>query len=139
MIKTFEQRLTERGIQPTAMRQIVLEHIMEQVHALSLIDLERGMAHMDRTTLYRTLKTFEQKGLIHGIDDGTGAVKYAICEDTCEPIRHRDLHLHFHCTICNETTCLPTIQIAEPNLPEGYTVSEMNLMAKGTCANCFTK
>lgn len=135
----IEQRLTNRGIQPTAMRQLVLQHLVDTEHALSLTDLERGMAHTDRTTLYRTLKTFENKGLIHGIDDGTGSVKYALCEDTCEPIRHRDLHLHFHCENCNETTCLPTIQIQEPDLPDGYIVHEMNLTAKGICDNCTGK
>jgi Fur family ferric uptake transcriptional regulator len=139
MNEAIEKRLADRGIQPTAMRQLVLEYLSAQENALSLTDLERGMAHTDRTTLYRTLKTFESKGLIHGIDDGTGAVKYGVCEDTCEPVRHRDLHLHFHCLECGETTCLPAIAIPEPDLPDGYIVHELNLIAKGICPPCTTK
>ena len=137
MSDLVEKRLTDRGIQPTAMRQLVLNYLLRQSHALCLADLEKGMARTDRTTLYRTLKTFESKGIIHGIDDGSGAVKYAVCEDSCEPVRHRDLHLHFRCEICGKTNCLPAIQIADPDLPDGYVLHELNLTAKGHCPQCL--
>ena len=135
----IETRLSANGVQPTAMRKLVFEYLLEQKAAVNLSQAEEALAHSDRTTLYRTLKTFEASGLIHAIDDGSGAVKYALCEEACVPVRHRDLHLHFHCTKCDETTCLPTILIPHTEMPKGYEVTELNLIAKGTCASCARK
>ena len=134
-----ESRLTANGVQPTAMRKIVFVYLLEQKAAVNLSQVEEALEHSDRTTLYRTLKTFEASGLIHAIDDGTGAVKYALCEEACEPVRHRDLHLHFHCMKCDETTCLPSILIPHTEMPKGYNITELNLIAKGICASCTQK
>ena len=77
MNEEIESILIEKDISPTAMRILVLEYLQKQSAAISLQDLERDFQHSDRITLYRTLKTFEEKGLIHSINDGTDATKYA--------------------------------------------------------------
>jgi len=132
----IEQRLIQKNINPTTMRLLVLEFLQEQNHALSLSDMEQGLAPADRTTIYRTLKTFEEQGLIHSIDDGTGAPKYALCLADCDAGGHHDLHLHFYCTICQETYCLPTTKIPKINLPENYQAQEVQLVVKGICGKC---
>lgn len=135
----IESRLIANGVHPTSMRMLVFDYLLTQKAAVSLGQVEEALEYADRTTLYRTLKTFENNGLIHSIDDGSGAVKYALCEEACEPVRHRDLHMHFHCIKCNETTCLPAIIIPDTKMPDGYEVAELNLTAKGTCASCAGK
>ncbi len=133
----LENKLSERKISPTAMRLRVLEYLMSQDAAVSLADVEKGLEHTDRVTVYRTLKTFEEHSLIHSIDDGTGATKYALCEAGCEPGgRHHDLHIHFYCRQCDETTCLPGNGIPALQLPDGYLLEEMNLTVKGVCQQC---
>tara|TARA_Y100000815_G_C13299767_1_gene484191 strand:- start:923 stop:1282 length:360 start_codon:yes stop_codon:yes gene_type:complete len=111
--------------------------------AVALSDIENSFAipqgkaqGADRTTLYRTLKTFEDKGIVHQIDDGTGVVKYALCEPGCNCDIEQDLHLHFHCTQCDETVCLTDHKIPHINLPDGYTAEDANLVVKGTCDKC---
>lgn len=136
MTKDIEHRLTEKDINPTAMRLLVLEFLTKQTAAISLNDLEKGMGPSDRITLYRTLKTFEEKGLVHSIEDGTGATKFALCEENCDAGHHHDLHVHFYCNSCKDTFCLPDTKIPEISLPEKFQSTEMNLIIKGICEQC---
>lgn len=128
--------LESRGVNPTAMRMIVWDYLSPQHHALSLTDIELGIETGDRVTIYRTLKTFESKGLVHSIDDGTGVSKYAICSEICTPAGHADLHPHFFCIRCEETLCLPRTRIPEIPLPKGFQASDQELILRGICANC---
>ncbi|ATP57310.1 transcriptional repressor [Pedobacter ginsengisoli] len=136
MIIDIENKLKVKDVNPTAMRLLVLDFLTKQNAAISLNDLERGMAPSDRITLYRTLKTFEEKGLVHSIEDGTGATKYALCEEDCDGKNHHDLHVHFYCNTCKETFCLPNTQIPDISLPINFFRQEMNLIIKGICDQC---
>lgn len=136
MNEAIESILSDKSIAPTAMRILVLEYLQRQSSASSLQDLETHFSHADRTTLYRTLKTFEEKGLIHSISDGTDATKYALCAEACRAGHHYDLHLHFYCYQCGQTYCLPKHQVPEVNLPPSFQLKELNLVAKGICEKC---
>jgi len=135
MNKKFDQKLQQRNVKPTAMRELVIEILLEQKTAISLKDLEDKFDKADKSTLYRTLKTFEDKKVIHSIEVGTGSVKYAICVDTCE-CNPSDLHVHFHCTKCQRTYCLNDIPIPEIKLPIGFNLDSVNMVVKGLCVNC---
>lgn len=135
-IEELESKLLIKNVRPTAMRLLVLEALYNRKSAISLSDLEIVLGKSDRVTLFRTLKTFQGNGLVHSIDDGTGSPKYALCEDGCECIIERDLHIHFHCRVCGETYCLPKYKIPEINLPTNFNGEEANLVVKGVCGNC---
>jgi len=136
MSNKAEDKLKAKGIRPTAMRELVLKFLENQSHAVSLNDIESGMSHSDRITLYRTIKTFQEKGLVHSIEDGTGATKFALCFNDCEVSCHHDLHIHFYCNSCKETYCLPKTHVPEISLPAKFRLDEINLMAKGVCDKC---
>jgi len=135
MDKEIEKKLKSKEIRPTAMRQLVLSILTEQSAAISLPELEMKFDKADRTTLYRTLKTFEEHKLIHSIDDGSGSVKYAMCLERCE-CQPDDLHVHFTCTTCKHTYCLNDLTIPSFDLPAGFMLESVNLVIKGTCPNC---
>ena len=134
-MKETDKKLTMRNIKPTAMRELVLKVLTEQDRAISLADLEQKFDNADKTTLYRTLKTFEENKLIHSIDDGTGAVKYALCKETCQ-CHPEDLHVHFLCTKCQQTYCLTDISIPSIALPVNFKLETINMVVKGICSNC---
>ena len=136
MTAGVEQRLEAKGIKPTAMRNLVLDYLLQHESALSLSDLERALAPVDRTTVYRTLKTFEEHCLVHAIEDGTGAARYALCKEDCNDSPRHDLHVHFYCNSCKETYCLPKTLIPALGLPEGFEGEEMSLVVKGICRKC---
>ena len=135
MKRELDHKLHLRNIKPTAMRQLVLNVLTEQNTAISLPELEQIFDRADKATLYRTLKTFEKNKLIHRIDDGTGPVKYALCQDTCK-CQPEDLHVHFLCTKCNQTYCLTDIPIPDIILPAKFSFESVNMVVKGICANC---
>ena len=134
-VKESDRTLKKRNIKPTAMRQLVLEVLTEQTTAISLPELELKFEKADKATLYRTLKTFEENKLIHSIDDGTGAVKYALCRETCE-CEPQDLHVHFYCTNCQKTYCLNDTPVPAINLPKGFSLNGVNMVVNGICTNC---
>jgi Fur family ferric uptake transcriptional regulator len=135
-----EQRLLEKQITPTAMRLRVLEYLLQQEHAVSLADVEKALGRADRITLYRTLKTFEEKCLVHIVTDSAGLTKYALCDGRCLPgSQHQDTHVHFSCTSCGETFCLPETTIPRIQLPGGFRPEEVSLLVKGVCPSCAEK
>lgn len=133
----IESQLKNKSVKPTAMRLIVLQFFMEQTNAISLKDLENGLSYADKSTLFRTLKTFEEKKIIHSIEDGTGVTKYALCLESCN-CEVQDLHYHFHCTQCEHTFCLTTLNIPTIELPANFKMNQANMVVKGLCANCNT-
>lgn len=132
----LEQILDNNNVKPTAMRLLVLQFLLNKKVAVSLTNIEKYFDNSERTTLYRTLKTFVKNGIAHKIDDGTGITKYALCEENCNCEMDTDLHLHFHCTNCNETVCLTEHKIPFINLPEGFKAENVNLVVKGICDKC---
>ena len=131
----IDKILQNKKVKPTAMRELILDELSKKPMAISLKELEDRFAQSEKSTLYRTLKTFEEKKIIHSVDDGTGSIKYAACHDTCM-CNLNDLHIHFHCTECKQTYCLPKIPIPEIALPEGYTHKKTNFVVKGICRDC---
>jgi len=134
--KEVENILNKKDIRPTAMRILVYQILSASKTAISLTDLENNFESADRTTLYRTIKTFENQGVVHAIEDGTGITKYALCHAFCDAENHKDLHLHFHCHVCEKTTCLTEYSIPKIKLPENYIAQEVDLIVKGICKNC---
>lgn len=132
----IEKTLENKNVRPTAMRILIYKYMAEKAIAVALNDIENAFAKAERTTLYRTLKTFEEKGIVHQIDDGTGISKYALCEPGCNCELDQDLHLHFHCSNCDETICLTEHKIPHINLPDGYIAENANLVLTGICEKC---
>ena len=79
----YLKRLEQREIKPTAIRLLILKTMMQRKEAFSLLDLENELDTVDKSTIYRTITLFLAHHLIHGIDDGTGALKYAVCSNDC--------------------------------------------------------
>lgn len=132
----LEERLKNRNIRPTAMRLRVLAFLLKQKASVSLAGLEEFFRRADRTTLYRTLKTFEENGLIHRIMDDTGSSKYALCSSDCQCSYPRDLHPHFFCTNCEDVYCLTGYHLPEVPVPDHFIAKDASYLIKGTCEAC---
>jgi Fur family transcriptional regulator, ferric uptake regulator len=136
MRKTQTQMLKEHQLRSTSSRSTILNLFIRNGHALSYSDIERQVAETyDRVTVYRTLKTFLDKGVIHKVLDDGGALKYALCNDHCSTEHHHN-HVHFKCTLCGQTNCLDDVEVPGVKLPQGYKANEMNLLIQGTCSRC---
>lgn len=135
-IMNLEGSLRAKNINPTAMRLLVLSLLKEKNQALTFAEIEGGFDQSDRVTIYRTLKTFEQKGLIHAITVGN-STQYALCSDACSEEEHKDAHLHFICKECQKTICLTKQDIPEVQIPKGFKIDEIEVVIKGVCEDCM--
>ncbi|TDT44926.1 Fur family ferric uptake transcriptional regulator [Maribacter spongiicola] len=131
-----EKTLDNKSVRPTAMRILIYKFMASKNTAVALTDIENAFEKAERTTLYRTLKTFEEKGIVHQIDDGTNISKFALCQPGCNCEIDQDLHLHFHCSHCDKTVCLTEHKIPHINLPAVYIAEDANLVIKGICDSC---
>ncbi|HMD00756.1 MAG TPA: transcriptional repressor, partial [Ferruginibacter sp.] len=87
-------------------------------------------------TVYRTLQTFVDKGIIHNIPTSDNSILYALCKDNCEQGHHHDHHVHFVCDNCNKTICLEDVTVPEVKLPVGFTPKHAEMVVNGICADC---
>ncbi len=131
----INKKLEQNNIKPTAMRELVYEVLDKNKKAISLYEIEQQFDNVERSTIFRTLKTFQDKLIIHSVDDGSGAVKYALCDDDCT-CSLDDLHYHFLCIKCSQTHCLKNMPIPKVDLPKGFSFENANFVIKGTCPDC---
>lgn len=134
-METAEQILVSKKINPTAMRLTVLKEMMNTDYAVSLNELEVLLDTADKTTIYRTLKTFEKNKIVHSIEDGSGALKYAVSDEE-ERSPSEESHLHFHCNRCSRTFCIRHFEVPSVKLPKNFSAEETSLMVKGLCDKC---
>ncbi len=129
LLKDFRLRTTPN-------RQDILQLFLNKGYALSHGDIEREVANtLDRVTVYRTLKTFLDRGLIHKVLDDEGTLKYALCNEDCSRSAHHHDHVHFKCLRCGQTNCLD-VEIPGVRLPRGYKAIEVNVLIQGICNQC---
>ena len=95
MLHKVDDILSKHALRRTAFRQELLKIFIESgSRALSHTDIEEALGDHDRITLYRTLKSFQDKGLIHEAVDGGKDTKYALCQNQCDVHHHIDHHLY---------------------------------------------
>lgn len=133
----IQQLLKRNQLSVTDSRLRILELFFQQDGALAHADIEKKSgAGFDRVTIYRTLQTFVDKGIIHTIPTADNAVRYALCKDDCTEGHHQDHHVHFVCERCSNTICLEDIEVPAIRLPEGYTATHTEVVVNGICRNC---
>lgn len=138
--KTVNVRLNDilhrRQLSSTESRRKILMLFLNSSDALTHGDIEKEVGDKyDRVTIYRTLQTFEEKGIIHSIPTADNAIKYALCKE-CEEGHHHDDHVHFICTACDKTICLDDVVSPKIDLPEGYMAENVQVVINGICKDC---
>ena len=127
--------LEDRNVKPTSTRILILKAMIDFDRAFSLSDLEIKLETVDKSTISRTIHLFHENQLIHSFDDGSGSVKYSICNSDCN-CDINDLHAHFYCNYCKKAFCPENISIPNFELSSTMQVESVNLVIKGYCGNC---
>ena len=131
---TSEETLKEFNLRVTKIRLAVLDSLSQSVGALSYSVLQETLDEFDRTTLYRTLLTLSDHGLIHKAYEAKGESYYARCFG-CTGIDHKHEHLHLKCSKCGGVECVEISEQLKANLAQ-LPFEEVNIYAKGPCASC---
>ena len=129
--------LRKNQLSVTDSRKTNLELFLHSSGALAHADIEkRSGEKFDRVTVYRTLQSFMEKGIIHTIPTADNSIRYALCKDDCSEGHHHDNHVHFVCNVCATTTCLESVTVPEVKLPKGFRPSERQMIVSGICGEC---
>lgn len=137
MASESNRLLKEHKLRTTECRIDVLDAFLDSGHALSHSDLEQQLeTQYDRVTIYRTLNSFMDKGLLHKVPVDDGSTRFAICSEHCDIHGHDDEHIHFKCIVCGQTKCLEDMPVPKLNMPEGYQLTEVNFLVQGVCNKC---
>lgn len=137
MAREVNDILKQNRLSITGSRLKILEFFLAHDGALSHADIEKNTGEsFDRVTVYRTLQTFVEKGIIHLIPTTDNSIKYALCKDDCAPGHHHDNHVHFICDECSKTICLDGVNIPIVKLPKGFTPQHAEMVVTGVCGDC---
>ncbi|NIG52619.1 Fur family transcriptional regulator [Chitinophaga sp. Cy-1792] len=129
--------LKDSKLSVTETRTKILELFMKSDGALEHSDFEKlAGKSFDRVTVYRTLQTFLDKGIIHKIPTTDTSVRYAVCKSECTEHHHHDHHVHFRCEACGNTICLDETNVPEIHLPKGFAARNVEVVVSGVCKSC---
>lgn len=124
------------GARATPGRIRVLRLLQEAPTALAHNEIELSLAPspLDRVTLYRVLDWLVESGLAHRSTDNQRVFRFS----AASPGEHK-AHVHFRCEHCGSVFCVDASPPPVPVLPEGFTVSRLDLDLRGRCARCDRK
>ena len=133
----IEKLLKSKKLRLTPFRKEVLEVFINEPNAIDWADIEIGLKQFDRITLYRTIKSFIENGLIHEIVMPGDIKKLALCPDECSSVNHvhTGQHIHFRCKICENIFCLDLHEFPEINIPK-FKVDSIEIQGTGICNIC---
>ena len=137
MTTRVDDLLRRNSLSVTESRKKILNLFLNVQGALAHGDIERKAGEkFDRVTVYRTLQTFVEKGIIHTIPTTDNSVRYALCKDNCTEGHHHDDHVHFICLQCGATLCLEDVEVPLIKMRKGFSVNEIEVVVKGICLDC---
>jgi Fur family iron response transcriptional regulator len=124
----IQKKLRDRGVMPTAQRIEVAELLLSRPQHLSadqiIEKLHRAGSRVSKATVYNSLKTFSEMGLIKEINVDATRKYYDSTTDA---------HHHFYHVETGELTDIPSdrINIAGlPDLPEGTEQESVEVLIK---------
>lgn len=128
-----QELLEKKGLKKTKLRIELMHHFRNTTHAQAYSDLKQALEYdADKSTLYRNLSVFEEKGLIHSINDHTGITKYAL---GASPESGHG-HAHFVCECCEIVYCVKDVAQPKYEVPPGFKPKNVQTIIHGICSNC---
>lgn len=128
--------LKENKLKITQNRLDVLAVFLGSEKAFSLLDVEKKLyCQHDRSSIFRSLQIFYEKGILEKFCNASGTAIYALNmhKPNCNG------KSHFKCKDCESVVSLP-------NLPREYLLllgknrmETMNLLIEGICEKCQNK
>jgi len=129
--------LKNSNIRATAKKRALLEEIIGSENPRSASDLHLSLSALfplDLVTVYRSLTTMRDAGILREITDASGVQHY---EMACV---HNPLHPHFSCAKCKSLSCLRSLSGGEEQLLSGFAsdcdVDGISVILSGVCSEC---
>ena len=125
------ERLRALGMKVTPQRELILRIVEGNTShptAVTVFSTARALMPMiSLKTVYQTLNDLARAGEIRTIDIGSGAARFD--PNTGE-------HHHAVCDTCGAVVDVDFAAVAELDAHHGFTVSDIDVTFRGTCASC---
>lgn len=127
------EKLKEFSIKPSMQRIAIMDYLINHRIHPSIEDiysvLSKEMPTLSKTTVYNTLKLFEEHKAVRTLTIDEKNICYDI--DTAP-------HAHFICKCCNsiEDFNVPIATLEDSANTAGYLVTESHFYFKGVCKKC---
>lgn len=130
-----EERLKNIGVSMTKPRIAILQYLMDNhIHPTIdkiYLDLKDEYPSLSRTTIYNSVKFFNELGLVQILCVGG---KQVYVDETMDP------HGHLLCTECGRVYDIPMQGISIVNRRvEGHLITETHQYYVGICKECLMK
>ncbi len=133
-----ERIMNECRLRRTKSRIAILRILLDSKTPLTHEEIHEQMLHtgIDRVTVYRSLQSFWEAGIVHRVEAGDRVWRFAVC--SCHSRSH--CHPHFTCRLCGRVECL--FELTMPSIEEsvsGYQIEEQEVYWRGICGQCASK
>lgn len=132
----FIDLLHNRELKATVPRLNLLARMQEYKSAMPYSAIKEAMKPIDRVTLYRTLESLKEQGIIHYAFQGNNEIYYAICSKKCCKDSHFHDHVHLKCVRCKAVTCEKPSRNIEISIP-GIEIHQVSVQVEGVCKLCI--
>ena len=130
-----QELLSSVHLRRTRPRTSILCVLLGAVKPLSRekIAVKLGGGAPDKVTIYRTLETFVDSGLVHKAYLRKRAWHFELAHNCTE----KQCHPHFTCTKCGATYCLTDVSIPlASTVNKGFTITRQRVQLEGLCPKC---
>ncbi|MFH0975026.1 MAG: Fur family transcriptional regulator [Spirochaetota bacterium] len=124
--------LSENTIKPSLHRMKILEYLLKMKNHPTVDtiykDISGDIPTLSKTTVYNTLKTFQDSGIVQAITIEDNEVKYDASVEK---------HAHFKCNVCGQLYDVPMdTKVLYIKSIGGHLIKETQLFFKGICKAC---
>lgn len=129
--------LQQYGLSITKSRISLLTVFLEINTPLTVALLLKKKLGFNRITLYRSLRAFVNKGILHVIPSANDEIFYTIkiFKKNSDPFYNSN-HPHFVCNTCRLSVCLDATPSPKLELPKGYKMESVEIIVNGKCISC---
>lgn len=138
MANQYHTTLQNAGIRPSIQRVAIYSYLCEHpIHPdveTVYFELNPIYPTLSKTTVYNTLKLFEDKKIVQSIKIDDDKLRF---DASIKP------HIHFKCNKCSQIYDIFTDDINStyddkytPYLPEGFSANKIQTNLWGICKNC---
>ncbi len=139
--ESTESLLRSTGLRVTPARVAILDVLMQQLGPISHQQLEgllgQNGSHIDRVTIYRTLHSLTECGILHKVTGVDRTFSYGYKNEAKQHEHHGTEHPHFVCEKCAHTFCLPDVPpLNSITTPSGFELKHTEIKLFGYCPEC---
>ncbi len=135
LLADLEKRCQEQGVPVTLQRRAILEVLTSRAdHPTAdevVADLGQRMDGVSRATVYRTLETLAECGLLVRVCHPGAAARYDV---------NTQRHHHLVCDLCGSITDFEEPSLNGLSMPDlstaGFRMRDFSVHVRGICENC---